>query len=80
MAVLDKQDYSNKAQGLLVEKYTYKPITGIPLPGTKINSSKFLGPLRLKADLSDSIYKTYPTGVVAPQVHGLPKIHKHGTP
>ena len=49
MVVLDKQDYLNKAQDLLVSKDTDKPMTWDPTYRHK-NSSKLLGPLRLKAD------------------------------
>ena len=79
--VLDKQDYLNKAQDVLADKDTYKPITGDPTSRHKNKLILTLRTMKVQGRLSDSTYKRlYPTGTVPPKFFGLPKIHKHGTP
>ena len=57
MVVLDKQDYLNKAQDLLVEKDTYKPITGDSTSRHKNKLIQTLRTTKAQGRLSDNTYK-----------------------
>ena len=79
MLVLDKQDYLNKTQDLLVDKDTYKPITGDPTSRYKNKLIQTLRTIKAQGGLSDSTYKRlYPTSAV-PLISISLQIHKHGT-
>ena len=79
MVVLDKLDYLNKAQDVLVDKDTYRSIHGDP---TSMLKNKLIQPLRnIKAQrgLNNYIYKRlYPTSAQSSMV--FPKIINKAPP
>ena len=78
--VLDKEDYINKAWGLLSQPvYKEKPKD----PNNRIKALLITTLRRIKKDsnLDEVMYKAmYPTGCVLSKFYGLPKIHKTGNP
>ena len=81
MVVMDREDYSVKAQSLLADTNTYKTIIKDPTNKLKNKLSQTLKDIKNQGRLSDHSYrKVYPTSVVAPKFYNLPKIHKIGTP
>ena len=79
MVVMDKQDYMDKALGLLSDTSTYKSIHKDPT--TRHRNSLITKPKDIKQQggLSDVTYKkVYPTCMVPPKFYGIPKIHKTG--
>ena len=78
--VLDKQDYTNKAQDFISPMNTYKPISVDST--TKHKNKVFHMPRTIKVlgGLGDSTYKRlYSTGACSPNFR-FSKIHKQGTP
>ena len=81
MAVMDRKNYMDMAQSLLVDSNTYKTITKNPTNELKNKLSQTLRGIKNQGGLSDHRYrKVCPTSAVAPKFCGLPKIHKIGTP
>ena len=78
---MDKHDYISKAQDLLIDRDTYKPISGDPAARLKNKLVKNLSNIKTQGGLNDYNYKRpYPTSVVPPKSYWLPKIHKLGNP
>ena len=80
MVLMDKEDYTNKAQQLLA-----KPVhMEIPRHPTKIIKAQLITKLRKIrkiTNLDEGIYKAmHPSGCVPPKFYGFPKIHKTGNP
>ena len=81
MVVMDKQEYTNKAQALLDDTNTYKVLNKDPTPQLKNKLISILKDIKQSGGLSIQKYKQlYPTSAVPPKFYGLPKIHKTGTP
>ena len=75
MLVIDKQDYQDKA---LSDTNTYRSINKDPttkLSNQLINTLKDIKQVDLMTQSKDA-----PNQCCTPQVYGLPKIHKVGTP
>ena len=81
MAIMDQQDYTNKAQALLQDTNTYKVLPKDPTPQLKNKLITLLKDFKQTGGLTTQKYKQlYPTSAVPPKFYGLPKIHKTGTP
>ena len=81
MVVMDRQDYINKAQGLLDEKVTCRPISKDPTPKLKHQLIQILKNCKSQGQVNKTTYKRlYPTCAIPTKFYGLPKIHKLGTP
>ena len=80
MVIMDKQDYTNKAQTLLQDTNTYKVLPKDPTSYLKNKFITLLKDIKQTGGLSTQKYKQlYPTSAVPPKFYGLPKIHKAGT-
>ena len=81
MVVMDKQEYTNKAQVLLDDTNTYKVLHKDPTPQLKNKLINLLKDIKHTGGLSAQKYKQlYPTSAIPPKFYGLPQIHKTGTP
>ena len=79
--VLDKAEYSIKAQDLLKDERTYKEISTDPTNKLKNKLISLLKKTKAKGDISEQLYKKmYLTGAVGPKFYGLPKVHKRDIP
>ena len=77
LVVMDRADYSNKAQKLLEDRGTYRVIKIDPTNKVKNKLVNLFKKTKAEGGISDQPYKKmYPTGAVAPMFYGLPKIHK----
>ena len=75
--VMDRTEYSNKAQNLLEDGGTFKEIKTDPTNKLKSKLINLFMKTKAEGDITDHIYKKmYPTVAVAPKFYGLPKIHK----
>ena len=80
LIVMDKEEYSRKAEELLNEK-TYKIIPPNPTNRQKNKLIQILKKIKEEGGLNETTYKKmYPTGAGIPKVYGLPKIHNAGVP
>ena len=80
LVVLEKEDYINKAWGLLSQP-AYKEIPKDPTNKIKAQLITKLGRIKKDNNLDEGMYKAmYPTGCIQPKFYGLPKIHKKGNP
>ena len=81
MVVMDKQEYTSKAQALLDDTNTYKVLNKDPTPQLKNKLINLLKDIKQTGGLSAHKYKQlYPTSAIPPKFYGLPKIHKTGPP
>ena len=81
MVVMDKQEYTNKAQTVLNDTSTYKVLHKGPTPQLKNKLINLLKDIKQTGGLSTQKYKQlYPTSAIPPNFYCLPKIHKTGTP
>ena len=81
MAIMDQQDYINKAQTLLQDTNTYRVLPKDPTSHLKNKLISLLKDIKQTGGLCTLKYKQlYPTSAVPPKFYGLPKIHKAGTP
>ena len=81
MVVMDKGEYTSKAQALLDDTSTYKVLNKDPTPQLKTKLINLLKGIKQSGGLSAHKYKQlYPTSAIPPKFYGLPKIHKTGTP
>ena len=79
--VLDKTEYTNKAQDLLDDGGTYKEIKTDPTNKLKNKLINLLKKIKTEGGISDYLYKeVYPTGAVTPKFYGLCKIQKRAIP
>ena len=77
MVVLNRHDYIKKAMTLLDDTNTYKPITSDPTTKLKNRFINILKMMKGEGNIDENTYrKVYPTGASAPNIYGLPKIHK----
>ena len=73
MAVMDREDYTDKGQLLLTYAKTYKPITKDPANKLENKLSQPFRDIKTQTGLNDHIYrKVYCTSMVAPKFYGLP--------
>ena len=80
VAVVDKEDYNNKARDLL-NTPVYKEIARDPTNRIKAQLITKLRRIKKDRKLDEGMYRTmYPTGCVLPKFYRLPKIQKTGTP
>ena len=80
LVVIDKQDYTKKAEDLLQES-SYKKITDDPTAKQKSKLISILKNIKAEGGMKDDLYRRlYPTGAGSPKFYGLPKIHKPGIP
>ena len=78
--VMDKEQYTNKAEELLNQP-TYKTIPSDPTTKYKNKLISLLKAIKTDGGMSEALYKRlYPTGAGSPKFYGLPKIHKEGIP
>ena len=81
MVVMDKGEYTSKAQALLDDTSTYKVLNKDPTPQLKTKLINLLKGIKQSGGLSAHKYKQlYPTSAIPRKFYGLPKIHKTGTP
>ena len=81
LVVMDRAEYNNKAQKLLVDRGTYKEIKTDPTNNLKNKLINLLKKTKVEGGTNDQLYKKmYPTGAVAPKFYRLPKIHKRDIP
>ena len=79
MFIMDKEDYTNKAQALLQDN-TYKVLKKDPTSHLKNKLITLLKDIKQTGGLSTNKYKQlYPTSAVPPSSMAFPKIHKVGT-
>ena len=80
MVVMDKQDYINKTEELLVQP-AYRTISKDPTNKIKAQLITKLRRIKRENNLDEGMYKAmYPTHCIPPKFYGLPKIHKIGNP
>ena len=80
MAIMDRQDYINKANHLLNQDI-YRSIAKDPINSIKNKLINILKRVKSQTEFDSNTYKSmYPTGCVPPKFYGLPKIHKPDTP
>ena len=81
MVIMDKEDYTNKANTLLQDTNTYEVLKRDPTSNLKNKLITLLKDIKQTGGLSTHKYKQlYPTSAVPPKFYGLPKIHKVGNP
>ena len=79
MVIMDRQDYTNKANSLLNQN-TYRSILWDPTNTMKNKLISILKRVKNQTGLDSLTFKSmYPTGCVPPKFYGLPKIHKPDT-
>ena len=79
MVVLDKDKYIEKTENLLA-KSAYRSIVRDPINKLKAQLILKLRRIKRETNMDEGMYRTmYPTGCI-PKFHGLPEIHKTGTP
>ena len=80
IVVLDRNDYIEKAQNLLVQP-AYRTIGWDPSNKLKAKIITMLRKIKRESGMEENPYKAMnPTGYTAPRFSGLLKIHKTGTP
>ena len=81
MVIMDKEDYSNKANTLLQDTNTYKVLKKDPTSNLKNKLISLLKDIKQTGGLNTNKYKQlYPTSAVPSKFYCLSKIHKVGTP
>ena len=79
MAVMDREDYIQKIESLLVQP-AYRTIDRDPTNKIKANFINTLRKIKKDKNIGEGMYKTmYPTSCMLPKFDGLPNIHKTGT-
>ena len=80
MVVLDKKDYVDKVEDVLVP-LAFRTINTDPTNNLKAKLTITLKRIKRETNMGEGMYRAmHPTGCVAPKFYGLPKIHKTGTP
>ena len=73
MVVLDKKDYVDKVEGLLVQP-AYRTINTDPTNRLKAKLILTLKGIKRETNMGEGMYRTmYPTGCIAPKFYRLPK-------
>ena len=81
LVVMDRHEYTNKAQNLLEEWGTYKEIKTDPTNKPKNKPINLLKKIKAEGVITDHLYKRiFPTGAVVPKLYGLHKINKRDIP
>ena len=74
LAMLDKVDYSKKAENLLEDGATYKTIAADPTNRQKNRLINVLKKIMVEEGINNTLYrKIYPTGACATKCYGLPR-------
>ena len=76
MVVLDKTEYTNKAQEMSEDWGTYKEIRTDATNKLKNKLINLLKNIKAEGGMSDKLYTMCPTGAVALTFYGLHKIQK----
>ena len=77
MVVMDREDYTDKAQSLLAETTTHKTITKDPTNRLRNKLSQTFRDIKIQGELSDYNYrKVYPTSAVPQNFMAFPKYIK----
>ena len=77
---MDRKEYEEKAEGLLATP-AYRTIKADPTNKLKAQLIQKLRRIKRETNMSEGMHRSmYPTSCIAPKFHGLPKIHKTGTP
>ena len=80
MVVMDRQDYINKSNNLLIQP-AHRSIPRDPTTKIKAKLITILKKVKNQTGLDNITYKAvYPIGCSVPQFYGLPKIDKPDTP
>ena len=80
MVVLDRKEYIDKEENLLVQP-AYRTLDRDPTNKLKAKLITMLRRIKGEVGMEKSMYKTMcPIGCNSPKFYGLPKIHKTGTP
>ena len=80
MVVMDRKEYMEKVEGLLVQP-SYRTIDADSTNKLKAKLIVTLKRIKRETNIGEGMYRTmYPTSHTAPKFYGLPKIHKTGTP
>ena len=81
MVIMDKEDYTNKAQALLQDTYTYKVLKKDPTSQLKNKLINILKDIKQSGGLSINKYKQlYPTSAVPLNFMAFPKFIKLAHP
>ena len=81
MVIMDKEDYTNKAQALLQDNNTYKVLKKDPTSHLKNKLINLLKDIKQTGGLSTNKYKQlYPTSAVPPSSMAFPKYIKLAHP
>ena len=77
VVVIDKPEYTSKAQVLLEDEKTYQEIKFDPTNKYRRTLINMLKNIKANRGINDTLYKKmYPPGAAAPSFYGLPKFHK----
>ena len=80
MVVMDKDDYIEKSEELLL-KPTYKILSSDPTTKHKKKLIALLKSIKAEGGIKENTYRRlYPTGSCSLKYYGLPKVHKTGIP
>ena len=80
MVVLDKKEYLEKVEALLVQP-AYRTIDRDPTNKLSTRLIQTIRRIKRDTNMGEGMYRTmYPTGCTAPKFYGLPKIHTTDTP
>ena len=78
---MDRQDYNIKAQGLLENKDTYRPLPKDPTAKYKSQLINILINCKGQGQINQDTYqKLYPTCAIPSKFYDLPQIHKLAPP
>ena len=80
MVIMEKQDYTNKAQALLQDTNTYKVLSKDPTSRLKNKLIQTLKDIKQTGGISESNAGNCIPQVLSPKFYGLPKIHKVANP
>ena len=79
LVVMDKKDYVQKAEKLLGQQETCKPILAVLITRQKNRLLNLLRNIKAEGSIKEPTYKKiFPTEAGSPKFYGLPKIHKIG--
>ena len=81
LVIMNTEDYKKKAEDLLEQQHTYRPMASDPTMRLKNKLITLLKSIKAKGGIKEELYiMLYPTGAGSPKFYGLPKICKVGMP
>ena len=81
MVIMEKQDYTNKAQALLQDTITFQVLNKDPISRLQNKFIQTLEDIKQSGGISDSKYsKLYPTSAVSPSFIASPKYTRLALP